>query len=169
MTEEGIRRPVFIFLDENNSSAGPGVQKYLLGRYKEKLTKFDLNFCKFPKEKKGKKDWVVTLYLKEKITSSRGKIAQALSRRRQPIFIFLTLDTYFTRDALDGFNRFDKDWVWHEKEMRIFLESKLIRFKMKTGEWVVLKILPVSHKDTDSQEKIDIKMGETLISFLSLF
>lgn len=165
------KTPVFVFLDENNSCAR--FQKLKSAQVNKK---YDLKIIPFPSEMEyiGLWDYQVIFHIKKHILNGRYPIREILYRTPRPIFLFITFDRAFIRDAEEGF----QIWIGKSKNAkkrksreeqvrRIKLYEDAIMFRLDNGYMVNVSVRYLKGGINDTQEVILSKSIKLLEEFLA--
>lgn len=165
------KTPVFVFLDENNSCARS--QKLKSAQINKK---YEMKIVPFPSEMEciGLWDYQVIFHIRKHILNRQYPIRKILYQSPRPIFIFITFDKEFIRDAEEGF----KIWIEkakntkkrksrEEQARKLILYEDVIMFRLDNGYTVNVPVRYLKGGANDTQEIIMAKSIKLLEEFLA--
>lgn len=159
MTEEGPRRPVFVFLD----AGVPDITREL-EEWRRCIRNEEIFSVPFPKSFRSTStpDYRVALFLQEEIFSAEGQIRNFLFSHFLPTFIFFTSDSKFIEDARDEF----KSHPALQGGIRFHAQLNFISFVVPGFEQVFMKIIYINNDLCEKRPALVVKMFDALKQYL---
>lgn len=159
MTEEDIRRPVFVFLD----AGVPDITREL-EEWRRRIRNEEIFSIPFPKSFRSTStpDYRVALFIQEEICSAEGPIHDFLFSHFLPTFIFFTSDSKFMEDVQDEF----KSNPELQGSIRFHASFNFISFVVPGFGQVLMKIIYINNDLCEKRPVLVVKMFEALKQYL---